>query len=309
MNQDDAETRRTQDTPKEEGARARRVTSAPSLADLLSALKEQRPEAAALQVDDDIADLEKLIADANAAKASYDEEAFNRLAAEQNRLIGEKDALKRSLVAALEEVEVPVGDLEKIEGEQLCVVLNAKQAVEDAEALVETKKATAKEKSEEFADAKASLDLWRKPADSIAKRHKRAQTLIDEIKKLRNGPKRGEAYWKLALGCPQEITRFGCPEGLSVQGCPEAFSEQDFLHKVLDLPPPIVDPADLETRITAAWTEFTDARRESVKANVDLENAEAILKTAKAEYADKSKNLIKAIAEALAVREAASDGA
>ena len=102
---------------------------------------------------------------------------------------------------------------------------------------------------------------------------------------------RGEAYWKLALGNHADVPG------------------QEFLNIVLTRPPEVIQPNDLRGRIRSAWKEFREARIEAAKADAALVTAQAELKQKEADFADKSKNLIKAIAEALAKREAASNAA
>ncbi len=265
-------------------------TDAPlGLSDILKALLEKRPEAAAAQVEDDIADLTKLIAEVDAAKAGYTEEVYEKLKADEEYLNSETEKLRNSLKAALG--QDALGEIKKIEEDAVKAVRSAKNVLDAAKVIVDVTEEAVEDAEKELAVAKTKLDVWRKPAQSVGARLKQAQGLMATIKELRNGPNRGEAYWRLALGEFPEL------------------ADQEFLHKVLEFPPPIVSPDELEPVIVAAWKNFKTKRTAAVRAGVELENAKAALKSAEADHAALSKNLVKAIADALAEREAAPNAA
>ncbi|MCH5377093.1 MAG: hypothetical protein JJ992_24280 [Planctomycetes bacterium] len=254
----------------------------------LKELKEKQAAAAAEQVDANIADLTKLIADTDKAEEDY-AKAHEHLADQEARLKAERDTLQNALKAALgmagiDEVKAIVTAKVKEVTDAEITRDNAKTAVADAQK-------NADEKAKALVAAQAKLDTWRKPVSSIGARLNTAEALIAEIKKLRNVDGREEAYWKLALG-----------DHADVPG-------QEFLNEVLSRQPGVVHPDNLRSQIRTAWNEFRAARTEAAKAKAVLAMAQADLKQKEADYADKSKNLIKAISGALADREGASDAA
>ena len=263
--------------------------TSPSLSELLDSLMAKRPDAVAAQVDADIADLTKLIAEVETAKAGYSKEAHAKLKAEEEYLKLETGKLSDSLKAALGPKEIDA--IEQIEKNAVEEVRAARAAADKARKDTEAKEGALADAQQDHAAAKARLDIWRKPADSIGKRLKQAQALLTQSKELRNGPHRGEAYWRLAMGEFDEL------------------ADEEFLHLVLKLPPPIVPPDELEAKIVAAWGRYKQTRSAAVRAGVELENARAKQKAAEAVHAARSKSLVKAIADALAKREAAPNAA
>ncbi|MGB3315254.1 MAG: hypothetical protein WBB85_12640, partial [Albidovulum sp.] len=176
--------------------------------------------------------------------------------------------------------------VKEVESDALGAIDRAAQEVSATAVALATKTAEAQGTAAALAQAQAALDRWRKPKDSIEKRHKAAAALIEDIKKLRNGPNRGEAYWKLALG---DRDRQGA---------------QGFLHLLLKDPPDIVKPDALDGKIVAAWDAFKSARATDAAAQAELQAAQAAHKAAKDDYDKKTKTIIKTIIDALAAREA-----
>ena len=267
----------TQETPSEK-----------NLEEQLAELKQRQAAAAVEQVDSNISDLIKLIEDTKKAEENY-AKLYDQLHDQETRLKTERDTLSSALQAALG--HTGIGEVKAIVTKKVNEVSDAQTARDTVKTAVDTAQTNADARAKDLAAAQAKLDMWRKPGDSIGKRLKVAEGLIEEIKKLRNTGGRGEAYWKLALG-----------DHADVPG-------QEFLNTVLSHQPEVISPDDLRERIRTAWNEFRAARTEAAKADAALATAQTELKQKEADFADKSKNLIKAIAEALAKREAASDAA
>jgi hypothetical protein len=280
MSEDDMKSGQTPSTPETEKKPAEK-----SLEDQLKDLKE----AALDQVDANIADLTKLIEDTKKAEDEY-KKVYEQLKDQDIRLNTECGTVSSALKAALGG-DAGVEAVEKIVTAKLKAVSVAKVEHDKAKTAVESAKGNAETRAKDLAAAQAKLVTWRKPGDSIGKRLKKADGLIEEIKKLRNASRRGEAYWKLALG-----------DHANVPG-------QEFLKKVLNAQPEVIHPDDLRGRIRTSWNEFKALRKEAATADAKLADAQADLKLKEAEFADLSKNLIKAISDALAEREDASNAA
>lgn len=254
-----------------------------SLKDQLAALKKEQAAFDAKLVEKAIADLEKLIDEVETAKKGYTQADYDALVAHQSALEDEMETLDKALKAAL-------GDkIDAVEAVQVAKL----EEIDAAAAKMETAADTASDmgvkaakKAAKMAEAKAALDRWRKPADSIGKRQKAASNLIKEIWNLRNGPNRGEAYWKLALGDRDQL------------------GAQGFLHLLLNDPPELVKPDHLDVKITAAWDVYNAASVEDAAAKADYAGAQADHKTAKADYHAKIKSIIKTIIDALAALQA-----
>jgi hypothetical protein len=280
------EDRASETTPSESSTEKSLQEQLQELKDSQSTAAAARAEAA--QVGEDIADLEKLIVEAEAAAASY-EKLHETLQDKEAQLKAESQALINALTAVLGTDGIAA--IRGIVTEQIKVVTDAETARNDAQAAVDTARDDAAEKAKALENAKAELDTWRKPGASIDKRLKLAEGLISDIKKLRNGPNRGEAYWKLALGGHGQVPG------------------QEFLNKVLEDKPEVIAPDALQDRILEAWNEFRAARTAAATSDATLGVAQQALKSAEADFAAKSKNLIKATKGALAEREAAPDAA
>lgn len=253
------------------------------LADQLQALKDEQAAYEAKLVEKAIADLEKLIGEVESAKKGYTNAEYDKLVAAQAALEAERKTLEKALEAALgDEVDA----VKEVESDALGAIDRAAQEVSATAEALATRTAEAQGTSAALALAQAALDRWRKPKDSIEKRHKAAAALIEDIKKLRNGPNRGEAFWKLALG-DRDRQR-----------------AQGFLHLLLKDPPDIVTPDALDGKIVAAWDAFAVARATDAAAQAELQAAQAAHKTAKDDYDKRTKTIIKTIVDALAAREA-----
>lgn len=270
-------------TPQSEAEDRHTTPGEVPLADQLQALKDEQAAYDAMLVEKAIADLEKLIGEVEAAKAGYSKADFDKLVATQAAVEAERKTLLKGLEAALgDEIDA----VKEIEASALAAIDQAAQEVSDTAEALATRTAEAQTTAAAMAQAQAALDRWRKPKDSVEKRHKAAATLIEDIKKLRNGHHRGEAYWKLALG---DRDRQGA---------------QGFLHLLLTDPPAIVKPDKLDGKIVAAWDDFKAARAVDAAAQTELKDAQAAHKAAKADYDTKTKTIIKTIIDALAAREA-----
>ncbi|MCP4448681.1 MAG: hypothetical protein GY811_25585 [Myxococcales bacterium] len=254
-----------------------------SLEEQLAALKQEQAAFDAKLVAKAIADLEKLIDEVETAKKGYTQADYDALVAHQSALEDEMETLDKALKAALGD---EIDEVMAIEATALEEIDAAGDKVEATAEKMSATIAVAEEKAAAMALAKAALDRWRRPADSIEKRQKAASALIEDIKKLRNGPHRGEAYWKLALG---DRDRLGA---------------QGFLQLLLKDPPQLVKPDELDGKIETAWAAFKQARAEAVAAQSEYEAAQAAHKAAKVDYDAKTKSIIKTITDALAAREA-----
>lgn len=261
---------------------------AKSLEEQLADLKAKQAAAAVEQVDSTISELTKVISDVQKAEAEY-VKVYDQLKDQENRLKAERDAVSAALQAALGTPGVEA--VKTIVLDKVKVVADAQTARDTAKLAVDEAQITAGARAKRLTEAQATLDAWRKPGDGISKRLKTAETLLDDTKKLRNGGRRGEAYWKLALG-----------DHASIPG-------QDFLNQVLNVQPEVIAPDKLRDRIRTAWNEFLEARIAAATASAALAAAQDDLKQKEAELANESKNLIKAITDALAEREAASSAA
>ncbi|MEZ5875574.1 MAG: hypothetical protein R3D30_12385 [Hyphomicrobiales bacterium] len=264
-----------------------------SLDEQLTALEEKKEAAQKAQIDANIADLTKLIVDAEKADEDY-AKAYEQLRDDETRLKNERDGLSTALKAVLgesgiEAVKNNVAEAVKVVADAECALKTAKDALDDAQQ-------EADEASKTLDDRRQTLDNWRKPADSIGKRLKSGQTLIDEIKKLRNNGRRAEAYWKLALGVSD-------PED------PMHVPGQSFLNIELSREPKVIRPDQLRAQIEAAWNAFTEARMTAATKALELDKKKAAHKAAETAFKDVTKNLIKAITDALAEPEAPADAA
>lgn len=259
-----------------------------SLEEQLAELEREKEDAQKAQVDANIADLTKLIEDAEKADEDY-AKAHDQLRDDETRLKNERDTLSAALKAALGDDGIQA--VKDIVAEKVKVVTDAEIALTAAKTALDTAQDAADAAAETLEEKKAALDDWRKPGDSIGKRLKSAQTLIDEIKKLRNANRRGEAYWKLALADPDTVPG------------------QTSLNIELAREPEVILPGDLQARIEGVWGEFTDARTVSAEKTLDLDKAKATHKEAETASKDAIKNLVKAITDALAEREAPANAA
>lgn len=255
----------------------------------LADLQKKQADAAVEQVDSTIADLVKLIEERNKAAENYDDDAHTKLQDQEDRLKTERDALSKALHAALGDEGVK--EVKQIITEQVKAVSDAEAARDTAKKAADDAQISADDKAADLAAAQTELDVWRKPGDSIGNRLKIAEGLIEDIKKLRNANRRGEAYWKLALGRHAQVPG------------------QEFLNEVLADDPKVIDPDDLPGEILTAWNAFNTARKAAAEAIATLISAQSELKERETDYADKKKNLIKSIADALAEREVSSDAA
>ena len=269
----------TSQTPQSDAEDRHETPADVPLADQLRALKDEQAAYDAKLVEKAIADLEKLIGEVEAAKAGYTKADYDKLVAAQAALEAERKTLVKALEAALGD---DIDAVKEVEASALGAIDQAAREVSVTSVALATKTVEAQATATAMAQAQAALDRWRKPKDSIEKRHKAAAALIEDIKKLRNGPHRGEAYWKLALG---DRDRQGA---------------QGFLHLLLKDPPDIAKPDNLDGKIVAAWDAFKAARAVDAAAQAELQGAQAAHKAAKADYDTKTKTII----DALAAREA-----
>jgi len=277
MSEGYTETTETRETPQVQG-----------LDEQLAALKEKQAEAAVDQLDSNIADLAKLIEDTKKAEEDH-AKAYDQLKDQATRLKSERDTVKNSLEAALGNAGIEA--VRDVVREMVKQVSDAQAEHDAAKDAVSKAQSDADAKSKALATTQADLDMWRKAGDGIGKRLKAAETLLEEIKKLRNASRRGEAYWKLALGDLADVPG------------------QEFLDKLLERQPEVLHPDDLRNRIRESWNLFRAARKESAMADAVLASAQADLKEKEADFAGKTRNLVKAIANALARREDASNAA
>jgi len=266
-----------------------------SLEKQLKELEKEKEDAQKAQVDANIADLTKLIEDAEKAEEDY-AEAYDQLKDDEARLTRERDILSAALEAALKKA---LGDdwnqvVSKAVADKVEAVTRAETGLKNAKDALDHAQGEADAATETLKEKEAVLNDWRKPVDSIGKRQKSAQTLIDEIKKLRNNSQQSEAYWKLALGDPKN---------------PDKIPGQTFLNVELAREPQVIPQKDLRGQIEQAWNNFTGARTAVAAKGLDLDEAKAAHKAAETASKDATKNLIKAITDALAAPDAPADAA
>jgi len=259
-----------------------------SLEDQLTALKIEKDTAFKKQVDTNLVELEKLIDDAQKANESYRNE-YGRLKIEENNIKSERDKLFAALAAALgtEGVE----QVKNIVGEKADEVKQAEESLQRlTTALLDAEKAS-EEAELVQSTLKTKLDIWKKPVENISERLGSAQKIITEIQKLRNSNKRGEAYWKLALA-----------ELAEIPGLP-------FLDEELKREPQLIEPDQLQERFRKIWNDLTNARSTAAEKMLELERAKVAQKDAETKLKNTTTNLIKAITDTLAEREAAGSAA
>ena len=262
-----------------------------SLENQLDELEQKQEAAAAAEAN--YAGLEKLIEEANKAEGDY-AEAYDQLQDRETRLTTEQDALSKALEAVLGS---RVEEVKTIIGEKVKAVSDAAGARDEARAAVEEAQSNVDQAAEEMAALQAKLDMWRKPVVSMDRRLKVAEGLIEEIKKLRNAGKRGEAYWKLVLG-----DHVGEPGKKFLEG-------QEFLNAVLDREPKVIRPKICARRSGKRGTNSGSSGKRWLAPRLFWRRSTTNGKRKRRISPKSPKNLIKAIAEALANQEARSDAA
>jgi hypothetical protein len=246
------------------------------LADL--ALKKAAQDAE--QVAANLAELEKVLADQAKALDEYTDEVFAELTkaqADLNHKYGHlKDRLEHALGGATGWVNSAVqGLLDDLKAKKTYVGTKetALRTAEDSLAAAITKRD----------DAKATLDMWRKPVASINKRIKSGNDLIVALTDLStpDAHKHGEAYWRLGLpGSPRV-------DGTSV------------LSDLVLKDPKVVDRDGLKTELLNAWNTFSSLRFDAETATQARDRAKAELKVTIDAAAKAEKDLIKNISEKL----------
>lgn len=252
-----------------------------TLEEQLAELKAFKEATEIAQVDTNLAELEKLLADAAKAQSDYDDQ-HAALQKVQDDLKAEFDTLDVALKAALGKSGPSIDNIKAAIDARKDAQSDAHDALKDARNALATAEAEAAETTSKLKKAVAVLDVWRKPVESITARHKAIAVTIKDVKDLRNKQKQAEAYWKLALGTSHAV------------------DGQNFVDVALDAQPEVLAPDQLRARIRAKWNDLVAARTKEAEVAQELNRAKAAVKAAEAKAAAIDATLIKDITEDLA---------
>jgi len=255
---------------------------------VLKELKDKKKQQDGAQVEAKIAELEKLVAEAGAAEADF--------AAEHPALVREEDRLRNEMAAqttALEAILKPEGiaDVKEKIAERVKAVADAEAAVTAAALAASKAKEEAEAATQARKEAEVRLAAWKKPVKGVSARHKAADTAIKEVQKLRNSGRPSEAYWKLVLASQVETP------GL------------ESVAAILDGTLPLIPLAELRGKLEQVWAAYSDAKSAEAQKALALAEAGAGLAAATKVRDEFAKNLVRAITEALAERDAPAQAA
>jgi chromosome segregation ATPase len=220
-----------------------------------------RFDAQVKQLDTFVADLEKIV-------AAYDKEQ-RRLEEEQKCLQGFRDneetRLSQELGGAVNEIAGKVKPF-KDELETL------RQRVMDWDTELAELKNKQTEAKQKEADAKAEFERQKKTLELIGARHKKLDSLRDQVVKL-CAPDQKQlafAYWLVTT------------EKLPSEDSAKDKLEPRFKEKLKE-EPQVVITSDLRGKLTAAWTAYATAITNSLNADAKVKERDAALATLKTE--------------------------